>query len=95
MSKISKQLKKISDKYYAQLDKILSHYSCPVECGGACCRYSGVRFTREEYPKILQNIDVVSRQLIETNVVEIPSDTKEKLLYLEEYGYELNLTMSH
>jgi Fe-S-cluster containining protein len=97
--KKNRAMRKVSAKYHTYREEILSHYTCPTECGGTCCRYSSIRFTREEYPNILQNVDAVSRELIESNAEEIPTNNpfclkehgKEavELCALDEYAIEL------
>jgi Fe-S-cluster containining protein len=77
----------------ARVEKVLSYYSCPDKCKGACCRFSSVRIGRDEYPEILEDVDDESRQIIESNVVELPSTCKKgDLDYDTECIYQINVT---
>lgn len=51
------------------VDGILQYYTCPLECHAACCRFSPIRFERDEYYKILGNVDASARTLIEQKTV--------------------------
>lgn len=54
------------DRVFNEINKIVRHYTCPDSCKSICCQYSPIMFERDEYQKILNNIDTTSKEIIET-----------------------------
>lgn len=49
---------------------ILKHYSCPESCNASCCKTHIIDFHRNEYEKILKNVDKESRNLLKSKAVK-------------------------
>lgn len=49
---------------------MLEHYSCPESCNASCCKTHIIDFHRNEYEKILKNVDKESRNLLKSKVVK-------------------------
>lgn len=57
------------DKIFKEFNRVLKHYECPDFCNAICCKYSPIQFEKDEYNVIINTVDDMSREIIETQSI--------------------------
>lgn len=55
------------DWLFSKTQSILKHYSCPESCNASCCKHHVIDFYRNEYEKILKNVNKESVNILKSN----------------------------
>lgn len=57
------------DKVFKEFSRVLKYYECPDFCNAICCKYSPIQFEQDEYKMIINTVDYVSKEIIETQSI--------------------------